>query len=1055
MKKILYQIFKYLPVILLVAVIFLPTEAQAQLGFVKKVLGIDTEDNCVPPMGGEKHVCYFCSMFEIIFNSAAKVASLSYSAFHTDLGQLIVIFLAVSLALITLRNIASMGSQDPGALLSMLASRIFVCAAIYYIVTRDYYNILNMTLTPILADGLNLIPGRPSLTHNLGNIGGFGENGGVAGRTLGALGGETMPRAIGQIIVSSINDIENKIQDLFEYGRWAMCRGNGPDKLFHVLPNPFPIIDGVLLYIGGITFLVTYPWIMADAVIQLGISLALLPFALAGYAFGGTKQYLLKLFGWILHSLFVFIFMGILISCILGYVHDVIMQAIAVHSDPIALFLNPVTGLAFFGVNMIKILFVLAIGWMYMPEIRDLAQNFSEGSGLTAASKVGESITEPINKAAEKMADHAADAATSVASATVHVAGRKARATARQSMKLAVNTFGSTDASGNKTLKIPGGRFMGNMEFTTVKNPDGTTYLKREFTSVTGRRHVMISDKYSTIKQEYDRDGNLIKNEVTFKHNFLKKHLIDQDGKFNVGAVETLMRSNIAQDPAYREAIMAQLAVEAVKKKGMKVGTYFSSRTVHFDPANPGKIFVEQVDHNGKKTLFDLNINMTTGQYLSAYDQDLKRTHPLHEWERGMRIGAHNFALSGGRKKTLFGEYEMKTDPTTGELYYTRTRRKWLFFGPKVEKDFYRNKTVKHKRNSAEDIANRRGNRAIIEHELSSVTPDRDGRRTKKTLFYTYESYINDAGQTVYTARLRKGWNIKNYYRGAKFAGNMAMRVPLAVATTALNLPITFVHQIFQPKESAKALRYFGSAGRGLFRGATWTTRAGAKAEFADIGQGLAHTILGRTIIESGKDFWKGGNIQKTLDNRDRTQTGNVSEFTDSATVVIDSATGTVLSMSMDDETVEKTLDGNKTTTDNVTGESSTETKEVGRRTMKIFGTFGEIEISASLDSNNNVVAEKTKYTYSEQIQEGHDHFTYQYGGNQVVEDDGTIAPDLLAMFGGQPNPKNLLWGFDEIFGKDTIAGRPTEDFFVDTIFAEGRRRRTNKMRTNISSLFV
>ena len=179
MKKILNQIFKYIPVIILVATVFLPTDAEAQLGFVKKFLGIDTADNCLAPLGGEKHVCYFCGMFEIIFNSAAKVASLSYSVFHTDLGQLIIVFLAVSLALITLRNVATMGAQDPGALLNMLASRIFVCAAIYYIVTRDYYNILNMTITPILADGLGLIPDNAPLTHNLGNIGGFGENGGL------------------------------------------------------------------------------------------------------------------------------------------------------------------------------------------------------------------------------------------------------------------------------------------------------------------------------------------------------------------------------------------------------------------------------------------------------------------------------------------------------------------------------------------------------------------------------------------------------------------------------------------------------------------------------------------------------------------------------------------------------------------------------------------------------------------------------------------------------------------------------------------------------------
>ena len=1065
MKKILYQLLKYLPIIVLVTIVAWSYDAQADVvdWAEKKVagmLGIDTEDNCVVP--GGKHVCFFCGLFEIIYNSGAKVASLTYSAFHEPLGQLIVIFLAVSLALITLRNVASMGSQDPGALLNTIGMRVFVCAAIYYIITRDYYNILNLTITPILADGMGFVNDNGGTDcGNLGNIGGYGS-------TAGAMGGESMPRSIGAIIVCAIDNIEGRINELFDYGRWAMCRGNGPDRIFHILPNPLPIIDGILLYIGGILFLVGYPWIMADAVIQLGISLALLPFALAGYAFGGTKQYLPKLFGWILHSLFVFIFMGILITCIITYVTDLIHQAVAMHSDPLALFINPVTGLAFFGVNMIKIIFVLSIGWMYMPEIRDLADNFSKGAGLSAASKVGQSVTDPINKGMEKMADHAVQTAGHVAVAGVHVAERKARATARQSMKLAVNTFGTTDASGNKTLKIPGGRLMGNMQFTTVKNPDGTTYLKREFRSITGRRHVMISDKYSTIKQEYedkrDAAGNiisskLIKSEVKFKHNFLKKHLIDKDGKFNVGAVDTLMRSNIAQDPAYKEAIMAQLAVEAMKKKGLKVGTYFSSRTVHYNPANPGKIFVEQVDHNGKKTLFDLNINMTTGQYLAAYDQDIKRTHPLHEWERKQRIKAHNKALRGGRRKTLFGEYEMKTDPTTGELYYTRTRRKWLLFGPKVEKDFYQNRTVKHKKASAKTVTKRRNNTAKIARKLLGVTPDASGRRIKKSLFYTYECSINSSGQLVYTRKLRKGWNLKNYYRGAKLTGSLVLRTPLAVALPVLNLPLTAV------KQTGRALnvplKNFKRAGRNLFRKSTWTTKAGITGLGKDVGLGVLNTVaspfraVGVTIKETGKDIWKGGNLKKTWDSRTPFQTGNSVEFTDSGMRVTDSATGAAININFNDETTEQTLDGSKTTTDNITGNTSSESTIVGDRTLKIFGTFGDIEISSAVDSNGNIVSEKTKYSFSEQIQEGHDHFTYQHGGNQVVEDSGTIAADLQATIGGAANPNYLMFGFDEIFGKTTVAGVSTEDFILDNVFAEGRRRRTNKMRTNISSVLV
>jgi hypothetical protein len=61
----------------------------------------------------------------------------------------------------------------------------------------------------------------------------------------------------------------------------------------------------------------------------------------------------------------------------------------------------------------------------------------------------------------------------------------------------------------------------------------------------------------------------------------------------------------------------------------------------------------------------------------------------------------------------------------------------------------------------------------------------------------------------------------------------------------------------------------------------------------------------------------------------------------------------------------------------------------------------------------------------------------------------------LQATLGGTANPNYLMFGFGEIFGKNTIAGMSTEDFILNTVFVAGRQRRTNKMRTNISSSLV
>ena len=668
MKRALRLFSRYLPVIVLALLVFAPMSAhatifdaakkfvgemvdtvvQAATEAVLETLGIDTETNCVEPRPHQ--ICLFCDMFKVLFNAGSRVAEASYSIFSRDLGKLILIFLAVSLALIILKNVASMGAKDPAALLNDIMRKTFVCIAIYIIITKDYYNILNITIVPVLKDSLALVGhiGGGSLSFGLcslaGEISGFIDTMGatveavIEGRLgdVGHHGG--IPKSIGNMIICSVNEVEGKIYNLFEYGRWAFCRGNGPDRLFHVIPHPIYIIDGLLLYLGGIFFMVAYPWIMADAVLQLGIALAVLPFAVAGYAFNGTKSYLSKTFNWILHSMFVFIFMGILLECLLNYINKILLRSTETLADPKELFLNPNTGIAFFGPNMVMILFVLVIAWIYMPTIKGLAGKFASGSNLSAAEKFGSRVTDKMQEKAEQVGQYTLDTAAEAAKTGARVSARRFRAGVRQILVGSANTFGHDDGTGNKTFSVAG------VKFTAEKDANGNSILKREYTSITGRRHVMMSDKYSTIKQEYTASGQLIKDEVTFKHNFVNKHLYNADGTINMGALQTLLDSPIGQNPAYRQSIMSQLAIKSLKDQGKDIGTYFKSRQVVFDPDHPEKIFIEQIDYSGKVTKISMTIDMQTGQTATSYATKRDKT---SDYEVFFKNGAVEFNIDG------------------------------------------------------------------------------------------------------------------------------------------------------------------------------------------------------------------------------------------------------------------------------------------------------------------------------------------------------------------------------------------------------------------------
>jgi len=297
MKSNISYLKKYLPFIVGILILCTPDIAKAGLwGWVESIvdavvnaatdamlnfLGIDTEDRCSLPLT-EKATCLFCPMFKVIFNAGSKMAAISYSKFSGALADLVLVYLAVCLALIVLKYVSSMGGKDTGSLMNDLMRKSFIAAIVYLIISKNYYYILNLTLVPVFDTAMEFIKFSGGSTASTS----CSESGGIIGfsGTFAGSGGG-LPLSVGQMIVCSVKSIENQINLLFEYGEWALCKGCGPDRLLYVFPHPIYIIDGLILYIAGIFFMVAYPWIMADAVLQLGITMTLIPFAICGYAF--------------------------------------------------------------------------------------------------------------------------------------------------------------------------------------------------------------------------------------------------------------------------------------------------------------------------------------------------------------------------------------------------------------------------------------------------------------------------------------------------------------------------------------------------------------------------------------------------------------------------------------------------------------------------------------------------------------------------------------------------------------------------------------------------
>lgn len=623
MKRFLIFLRKIFPVAIFICAL-LAFYPKANAGFIDDVAdtivkgalelaGIDTNATCETPQVDKTH-CLFCPMFKAIFNACSLMAGISYNMFAEPLATLLLVFLAVSLALIILKNLASMGAKDASSIMNEVIQKTFLVVVIYLIIKYNYYSVLNITVVPIFEVTMNFIgvtydggTVETGCSHATGLIGVSGNMGG------GSNGG--IPLNIGKMIVCGVQEIETKINMLFEYGEWAFCRGLGPDKLFYLLPRIICIVDGIILYIAGIFFMVAYPWVMADAVFQLGLALTLLPFAITGYAFGGTKAYLSKVWNWILNSIFVFLFSAVLVACILGYIGTVLLNATSSVS-PENVFLDANNGLAFWGPNMVLIIFILAIGWTYMPTIANLAGNFANGSSIAAASKIGSAVTDKMEDVGKKIGSKAGGAAMVVGGAALAGTRNLVRNTARVGTAGIVNRFGTPHGTGKRM------KFMGMTFETDVEASTGKTILKRSWKNpFNGRTHTRIYDRYATIKQVRTRNGNEIRNEVKFRHSFIKEHMFDANGDINADALNAVLNSPLAlKDPKYKEALVSELTVLAMRKKGLEVGDYYKSRNVTFDANDPSKIFIEQVDHNGKLTRFGMNIDMATGRVALTHE---------------------------------------------------------------------------------------------------------------------------------------------------------------------------------------------------------------------------------------------------------------------------------------------------------------------------------------------------------------------------------------------------------------------------------------------------
>ena len=378
--------------------------------------------------------CWFCPLFRVLFNTASTIALNSYNALAGGIANLVIVCFALWISLFVLRNIASIEVKDPRKMIQEFLVQAFRVLVVVLILKVNFFQVMGLTLEPVFNTGMaftQTITGKGAYNSNnpnqqvscptnaeyMQNIIGYDSKSGFSASASGGL-----PVSMGQNIVCTIKSIQDSIGKMMAYGRQAMCVA-WRDKAFikFIIPS-FPyLITALVIYLGSLVLLFAFPWCLVDAVLQMSIAAGLAPAAIGAWAFKITAGYLKKIWDFFMNAMFNFVFLSIIIYIIMTVV-DQFMRALNEHAGATTgydFLVDPINGLAYWGVTGMQLVVVCLMGWVFLDEGANFASHFAKGADMGG---IGRQVGGAFAQGAQKVGKTAGKAGLAVGKAGLQVA---------------------------------------------------------------------------------------------------------------------------------------------------------------------------------------------------------------------------------------------------------------------------------------------------------------------------------------------------------------------------------------------------------------------------------------------------------------------------------------------------------------------------------------------------------------------------------------------------------------------------------------------------------
>lgn len=406
--------------------------------------------------------CVFCNLFKIMFNTASEIAKLANEGLAQPSRTLVEIGFLIWIFFYLLKQVSSYGGASIGEMLKGLLFQGFRVAVVVLILNGAIYKVMDLTLNPVMKTGMNFVQNLsenstcPKDKEYMQGINGYSEGGYESADIKGGLSVE-----LGESIICSIKHLEDSTGMLMGMGKYSMCLAFNVHRWLHgLMPGLGYLSTGIFFWLAGLVLLLAFPWCLVDCILQLCIAAALVPCAIAAFAFKVTEKYIKIVWNFFMNAMFNFVFLALIVYIINSNFKEWVGISDSAPS-PDTLFIEgsqAAKGLAWWGMTAVKVMATCFFCWTFFDEAGSMAKRFADSPGLGGSKGIGRMVGGTVASAAKNYG----------AKPAMHLAKRGAEAVGTGMNSLAGN-WGRSKANqlkGWATSKLGG---------ETIKDADGKT----------------------------------------------------------------------------------------------------------------------------------------------------------------------------------------------------------------------------------------------------------------------------------------------------------------------------------------------------------------------------------------------------------------------------------------------------------------------------------------------------------------------------------------------------------------------------------------------------